>query len=329
MSSTATITTATATTTMSLGLRRITTLGRKNPWPDPQLSLGDCWCSIGSNQCWEAVGPAKEKYDEVSVQIKSLLESRHEYLNEGICVRRWLMFGLYMIGRTKELARPTIIFSCENKTQRLRAQRLVRESGILNGYPGVALGEASRPLRLSSSPKLVCDRIPSLDVDISENVDIPKMSTACVFYSEEPAGTHGIPVAVCMLDPASSPNARKSTLGLLLVGDALFGLTTAHALLDDPDEEERYGGDMEFSLEEEDECRDTDDYCEDFVDITSRGRENTLKKSSKMRITHRQVAHPQNNGLKPTRDLQMNAQRFWSMPPARVLSNHWILHRLT
>lgn len=143
----------TTTTAMSLGLQRITTLGRKNSWPDPLLSIGEFWCLMGPERCWEPIGPAKEKFDDISHQIKSLLDSRGEYLSEGVCVRQLLTFELYMIGRTAELAKPTIIFSSENKTQRQRAKKLVRESGILRGCPGIGLGESPRPLRPSRSPK--------------------------------------------------------------------------------------------------------------------------------------------------------------------------------
>jgi hypothetical protein len=143
----------TTSLTISSGLPRITTFARKTPWPDPHLSIGECWCSIGPNRCWEATGPAKIKYDEVFHHIKSLLESQGEFLGEGIPVRSCLLFDLYIIGRTPKFARPTIIFSSENKIQRQRAQKHLRESGILNAYPGVALGDSSRPLQLSSGPK--------------------------------------------------------------------------------------------------------------------------------------------------------------------------------
>jgi hypothetical protein len=58
-----------------------------------------------------------------------------------------------MIGPTAEQARPTIIFTCENKIQRQRAQKLVRNSKLLDQYPGFRLGESARPLRLTMSPQ--------------------------------------------------------------------------------------------------------------------------------------------------------------------------------
>jgi len=55
-----------------------------NPWPDPQDSIGDALCSLGRSRCWEAKGPADEiPRGPIFREIKVLLESRHEYLNEG------------------------------------------------------------------------------------------------------------------------------------------------------------------------------------------------------------------------------------------------------
>ena len=138
--------TSTITTTVNLsmtGLQRFKSFKQKNPWPNPERSIGISWCPLGKNWCWEAVGPAQEIAGKILCKIKDILESQQEYLNEGVCIRRVLLFGLYMIGRTKAQARPTIVFSCENKIQRQRAMKAVRESAILDGHPGVCLGESS------------------------------------------------------------------------------------------------------------------------------------------------------------------------------------------
>jgi hypothetical protein len=148
--------TSTITTTVNLsmiGLQRFKSFKQKNPWPNPERSIGISWCPLGKNWCWEAVGPAQEIAGKILCKIKDILESQQEYLNEGVCIRRVLLFGLYMIGRTKAQARPTIVFSCENKIQRQRAMKAVRESAVLDGHPDVCLGESSRPPRLSSEPQ--------------------------------------------------------------------------------------------------------------------------------------------------------------------------------
>jgi hypothetical protein len=264
--------TATITTSPSFGLRRITAFNRKNPWPEPHLSIGECWCIIGQNRCWEAIGPAKEKYDEVSGNIKNLLESQHEYLTEGICVRRFLIFDLYMIGRTEEQAKPTIIFSSENKTQRQRAQKLVRDSGILNACPGMALGESSRPLRLSNGPRPLGDQLSNDDIEMSDDVDSSTVPEAHVYYSQQPVDIYGIPITIKKAGTGKSRGDRKSTLNLVCIGEELFGLTAAHAFFDDPDDEKSTVDDiMEFSLEDEDQDVDAPEDVDEFVDMTSRG----------------------------------------------------------
>jgi hypothetical protein len=54
------------------------------------------------------------------------------------------MFGLYMIGRNEKKSSPTLLLSCEPKKPRTKALKLVRESGILQDFPGVLLAESSQ-----------------------------------------------------------------------------------------------------------------------------------------------------------------------------------------
>lgn len=228
---------------------------------------------MGKNRCWEAIGPAKERYDEVSERIKALLESQHESLNEGVCVFRFLMIDLYMIGRTEEQAKPTIIFSSENKTLRQRAQKLVRGSGILDDYPDFTLGESSRPLRLSSGPIALSGEQSTADFVKSYNAYPSTDDMACVYYSHPLNDIHGIPIIIKKANTSASPSPRKATLGgMVCIGEKLFGVTAAHAFFDDPEKGESTGKDtMEFSLEDEDEDADEYEEGDDSVDVTSRG----------------------------------------------------------
>lgn len=53
-------------------------------WPDPELSIGEDWCLMKGmlidRQCWEAIGPAKNAMDQISNDIKNVLEQQQEYL---------------------------------------------------------------------------------------------------------------------------------------------------------------------------------------------------------------------------------------------------------
>lgn len=102
--------------------------------------------------------PKKKQFGQVLEPIRNFLSSQHEQLSKGISVRKALLLDIYMLGPTAEQARPTIIFLCENKTQRQCAHELVRNSKLLDQYPGFRLGESARPLRPTISPQpLVSD----------------------------------------------------------------------------------------------------------------------------------------------------------------------------
>ena len=227
---------------------------------------------MGPDRCWEPIGPAKEKFDEISHQIKSLLDSRGEYLSEGVCVRRLLIFEMYMIGRSEELAKPTIIFSSENKTQRQRARKLVRESGILSGCPGIGLGESSRPLRLSKTPKPLGEQsISSDDIEMPICASSSSVPDASIWYSSQLSGMRCTSITIKTEGAEALVSIRKSTLGVVCIGDELLGLTVAHAFFDGSDNESSSGSDLEFSLEDEDHVWDAFEFDDNFIDITSRG----------------------------------------------------------
>jgi hypothetical protein len=251
-----------------IGLSGVPTLKQKNIWPDPKQSIGERWCAIGKQNCWEAIGPAQEVADKVSRDIKNLLQSQHEYLNKDIRVPRFLLFSLYMIGETVEQSRPTIIFSCENKVQRQRAREVVRESSLLAAYPAVMLAESSRPPRLCRGPQQLGDMCLDDDVRISNVAETSTYSDRLVYYSHPLSRIHGIPVTIESNDDI--PTSRQSTLGVVRVGEELFGITVAHAFMDHSENNELSdSGDMEFSLEYASDDEDTED--ENFIGTTSRG----------------------------------------------------------
>jgi len=255
-------TTLTASSTR-IGLRSILKSNQSNPWPDPRESIGESWCTLGKNRCWEPVGPAQEIVRKVFGSIKNLLESQHEYLNEGVCIPRAILFSLYMIGRTEDRAKPTIMFSCENKAPRQRAVKIVRASKLLDDYPGVDLGESARPLILSRSPVQLGGQNPNEDVQMSDD--------ALVYYFPPLTDLYGVPIVIQNTGDGRSVPLRKATIGgFISVGEELFGVTVAHIFLDDSVVESFESDSMEYSLEYESDDEVIDD--EEQVDITSRGK---------------------------------------------------------
>ena len=226
-----------------------------------------------------------------------------------------LSFDLYMIGRTEEFAKPTIIFSSENKTQRQRAQKLVRESGVLNQYPGIRLGESSRPLRLCRTSRPLCDQSSPGDIEMLDYQDSPAGSDACVYYSAQTNGFHGIAITV------PSRSMRKSTLGLVCIKEELFGLTVAHAFCNDLDNEETNGGDMEFSLEDDDGDESEYRYSDSFIDITSRGesRARSYPNFPHEALINQKEARRRSTGLKKTTEFQESLEMITSNRSLRTV----------
>jgi hypothetical protein len=247
---------------------------RQNLWPDPQASIGDSLCKIGSKRCWEAVGPAYKVSFNILREIGSYLPPRHEYLNKGESVPCPIVFGIYMIGRNKKRARPTIVFSCDSKAPRQRAMELVRESKILDSHPGIELAESSTPPILSRPPVPLMGR--SLDTRGSVDTERATRSEKLVYCTLPLNRVYGIPIFIRDVDGGMRSTSRKATIGgIVRLGDELFGLTVAHAFLDILEEiPTAQRGEIEFSFEytssDEGEEDDEDEEDED-LEVTSQG----------------------------------------------------------
>ena len=241
-------------------------------WPEPELSIGEDWCLmkglLKDRQCWEAIGPAKNAMDELINGIKNELEQQQEYLRKGICTPHRMMFTMYMIGHTRTDANPVIVFSCRNKLQRKRALKVIRKSCLLDPYPGITLGDSSRPpiltgpvIPLSSYGSKSDFELPSINIE-SADTRIP------VYYSAHSGSSYGISVFVRQ----DSHDLHQATVGgFICMEGRIFGLTVAHILDKDQEESTSVDNDVELSIDEEDDEKKDD---EDIGDITSQGNEN-------------------------------------------------------
>jgi hypothetical protein len=113
-------------------------------WPDPKLSIGIVCGQLGKYRCWEVKDPVRELCRRLCCEVKDLLDQRSEYLHENETIPFSFMFGLFMIGLDESKSNPTLLLSCEVKTPRKKALKLIRESGIICKYPGVLLASSSR-----------------------------------------------------------------------------------------------------------------------------------------------------------------------------------------
>ncbi|PQE14130.1 PNG1- with de-N-glycosylation function (N-glycanase) protein [Rutstroemia sp. NJR-2017a BVV2] len=95
---------------------------------------------FGRESCWEAIGPAREVFKQISEEIKIYLEKNSEPVPyPGVT------WTIYMIGRSMDTARPTLLFCFKISKVRKQIRDQIKQSGILNSYPGVRIGDADRP----------------------------------------------------------------------------------------------------------------------------------------------------------------------------------------
>lgn len=232
----------------------------KSQWADPELSIGIKCNRMGGYQCWEAIGPAKILFEQISVKISDLLEARVDELEEGEpLAEKIIMFGMYMVGKLPETARPTLVFSCQSQKPRRRAIKFLKESAILKDQPKIALAESSIAPVILAGPGV--RRTPADEFD-----------------------DRGLPV-ICL-----SSRKRATIGGYVLIDGKCYGMTVAHVFGDPSchseelevvnsteevdNTEEALNDDPEFAFDEDsDQEEDTD--VEDVAG-TSRGKWNSL-----------------------------------------------------
>jgi TolA-binding protein len=108
---------------------------KRPKWPDPEISVGRFYRTMRNSSCWEATGLARDAFDRIGEEIKLYLEKYSEPVSEEVT---WTM---YMIGKTKETSEPTIMFCGRDEKCRKQVKKTVKQSCILDSYPGVRLGD--------------------------------------------------------------------------------------------------------------------------------------------------------------------------------------------
>ena len=90
------------------------------------------------HSCWEAIGSAREVFLQLGPEIKDYLEHHYDGPSQPVT------FSIYMIGRTQETAEPMVMFCCKDAKSRRYMRKAVAESGLLEKYPGVKVGDCEK-----------------------------------------------------------------------------------------------------------------------------------------------------------------------------------------
>ncbi|KAK1829542.1 hypothetical protein QBC39DRAFT_126329 [Podospora conica] len=92
-------------------------------------------------QVYEAVGEARKIYtDQISIQVVGHINDHASEIRLSVsCV----VLSLFMVGKSPERTKPMVMIVSEAKDARLEAFRLVKESGIMDNYPGFDIAHIS------------------------------------------------------------------------------------------------------------------------------------------------------------------------------------------
>ncbi|KAN0099958.1 hypothetical protein V8E51_013733 [Hyaloscypha variabilis] len=242
----------------------------KSEWPDPEASIGTFYRKMGrDSSCWEAVGPARETFIRIADEIKNHLEKASESVPQAVT---WTM---YMIGKTKDTAEPMIVFCCRESASRKQVRKTVEESGIFQRYPGIRVGDASRPLDFDQLVQLAGKS--SGPVNVGQNANTKKLEFRCeangrLYANRDHLGydlesVMGNRMFVKL--PGKDATIRKATIGgIVQSGSREFYLTAGHAFESSPSEaSDNVKDDFDCDIGEESEIEAE----QDFIDSTSRG----------------------------------------------------------
>ena len=244
-----------------LGARRLSALFRgESKFLEAEASAGDHLQVMGRQQCWEAVGPARETFAHLAMDIKEYLTKCSDTVSSSVT------WSLYMTGRTKETSHPTVVFCSSEPDARRTVRRSIKCSDILKGYPGFITMDCNRPPGSQSA-------IVPLTGD---NVDwSPSSVTASplytVFVHPVTSSAMGAKLSICKKQEAPKVSKMATGGGILEWRGKRFLTTVAHVFADfnkSSISEDGSTADFEFDV---DSIHDEDEEDEDFLNGTSRG----------------------------------------------------------
>ena len=117
---------------------------RRPVWQNPTASIAEYRGRVpGRSQYiyWDAVGPAREAFDQLFPRINQLLAEHQGPIPNS----DFMHIGLYMVGPSTESAVPHIMFASVESEHRKKAKAILERSGLLREFPGLSAGQWSAP----------------------------------------------------------------------------------------------------------------------------------------------------------------------------------------
>ncbi|KAJ4408206.1 Protein png1 [Gnomoniopsis sp. IMI 355080] len=184
-------------------------------WSNPELSVGRLITKAGGKHIWEATGEAYDVFKLLAPAIKACIETSVEPI---AC---WVSWSIYMIGQTATSSSPTILFCSELSEHRKEVRNTIKESGLLDPYPGIKTGHMNRaPAFRELIPLYGWAGIEP------QTGDIPEMATPRIFATPSIRAS-GMQL---LISTDTGVDARQTTVGgVIFLGDKYYYTTAAHA----------------------------------------------------------------------------------------------------
>lgn len=187
-------------------------------WENPEQSVGRYIGKPKWHHIWEAKGPAQDVFYTVSPRIKAYLEDAVEPISSRVT------WSMYMVGKARSLASPFIIFCCEVYEYRRDVRNIIKESSILNGYPGIKTDHLPRP---PGFPQLV---------PVGAAGQPMYNRGAMMALTSKARSACGSQIFIDANGITSVSSTPLSTIGgVIRLGEKLYYTTAAHALSPVPD----------------------------------------------------------------------------------------------
>ncbi|KAF5611472.1 PNG1 with de-n-glycosylation function (n-glycanase) [Fusarium subglutinans] len=205
-------------------------------WPEPELSIGRCIGKVGREICWVAKGPARDAFAALAPKIKAYLERSVEPVSS------WVTWSIYMFGKSESSASPAILFCCEVVAHRKQVRNAIKDSGILDEFPGVKTAHMPRPPDFNQLVQLADDgtRLSSDQRPVLASLE----NNPC-----------GMPLFVEASIGDGTCYKQATVGGIIQLLDKFYYTTAGHVLSPDTDASYAEGGvgDDEFEIDDDDD----------------------------------------------------------------------------